>query len=83
MRSLELVVYEHPSVPAGEYKLFHRADDPGLPAGLKGRARFPCIVTGDLARLGETLTLRRVAELWGAAPHPPGGGEGRKQRLCS
>ena len=67
MRTLELVVYEHPSVPPGESRLFHRADDPALPEGLRGRARFPCIVTGDLARLGETLTLLRVAELWSAA----------------
>ena len=72
MRSLELIVSEHPSVPPGESRLFHRADDPALPEGLRGRARFPCIVTGDLARLGETLTLLRVAELWGAAPYRRG-----------
>ena len=68
-RSLELKVYEHASVPDGESKLFHRADDPALPVALRGRVNFPCIVTGDLARLGETLTLLRIAELWGdAAP---------------
>jgi hypothetical protein len=67
MRILELVVYEHPSVPAGESRLFHRTDDPALPEGLWGRARSPCLVTGDLSRLGETLTLLRLAELWGAA----------------
>ena len=67
MRTLELVVYEHPSVPAGEARLFHRPDDPALPQGLRGRARVPCVVTGDISRLGETLTLLRLAELWGAA----------------
>lgn len=67
MRSLELKVYEDPSVPAGESKIFHRADDPSLPRGLRGRVGFPCIVTGDIARLGETLTLLRVAELWDAS----------------
>lgn len=67
MRFLELKVYEHTSIPVGESKIFHRADDPALPDALRGRVNFPCIVTGDLARLGETLTLLRVAELWGAA----------------
>jgi hypothetical protein len=44
-----------------------RQDDPALPEGLRGRAHFPCVVTNDLSRLGETLTLLRLAELWGAA----------------
>lgn len=68
MRSLKLMVYEHPSIAVGESKLFHRADDPGLPEELRACVSFPCIVTGDLDRFGETMTLLRVAELWGELP---------------
>ena len=44
-----------------------RQDDPALPEGLRERVRFPCVVSNDLSRLGETLMLLRLAELWGAA----------------
>ena len=70
MDSLELKFYEHASVPAGAAWFICRDDDPRLTDGLRAVARFPCIVTGDLPLLKQTLTLLRIAELWEeAAPY--------------
>ena len=70
MDSLELKFYEHASVPAGAAWLICRNDDPRLTDVLRAEVRFPCIVTGDLPLLKQTLTLLRIAELWEeAAPY--------------
>ena len=70
MDSLELKFYEHASVPAGAAWFICRGDDPRLTDELRAAVRFPCIVTGDLGLLKQTLTLLRVAELWEeAAPY--------------
>ena len=70
MDSLELKFYEHASVPADAAWFICRDDDPRLTGELRAVVRFPCIVTGDLLLLKQTLTLLRIAELWEeAAPY--------------
>ncbi len=64
MNTLELRFYEHAAVRKGAPLFICRADDPRLSQELRGGVQFPCIITDDLARLMETLTLQRIAELW-------------------
>jgi len=64
MESLKLKFYEHGSMPAEGAWFICRKDDPRLTQELKGSIEVPCIVTGDLTLLKQTLTLLRIAELW-------------------
>lgn len=64
MESLKLKFYEQTSMAAEEAWFICREDDPRLTKELKRRIEVPCIVTGDLNLLKQTLTLLRLAELW-------------------
>jgi len=64
MNSLKLKFYEYAALQKGAALFICRADDPRLPQKLRDGVQFPCIITDDLARLMETLTLQRIAELW-------------------
>lgn len=63
-QALELRFFISASMAKDAALFVCRADDPRLPAELRGRIEVPCIVAGDLGRLNETLTLLRIAELW-------------------
>ena len=77
MGSLELKFYEHRSMPAEETWFICRKDDPRLTDEQREGIQVPCIVTGDLPSLKQTLTLLRIAELWDeAAPFQLRRGEG-------
>ena len=64
MKTLDLKFYEYAALEKDAALLICRADDPRLPRQLRDTVRVPCIITGDLARLKEKLTLLHIAELW-------------------
>jgi hypothetical protein len=77
MESLELTFYKSAALAKSEVLLISHTDDPRLPADLRGGVRMPCVVAGDLALLGETLTFLRLAEMWEeAAPYRGVGARG-------
>lgn len=64
MKSLKLKFYEHASMPVEEAWFICRIDDPRLTNEIRSIIQVPCIVTGDLNLLKQTLTFLRIAELW-------------------
>ena len=64
MKSLALKFYQHASIPEGGAMYICRKDDPRISDALREAITVPCIVARDLARLQQTLTLLRIAELW-------------------
>jgi hypothetical protein len=64
MGSLELNFYERLSMRAGEALFICRKDGPRLTDEQREGIQVPCIMSGDLPSLMETLTLLRIAELW-------------------
>ena len=67
MRFINIRVYEHDAVPAGEAWLVRQADSGEVPNELRDRISVPCILTRDAARLGRDLTLRQIAEAYEAS----------------
>ncbi len=64
MKTLDLKFYEYAALEKDAALFICRTDDPRLPRQLRDTVRVPCIITGDLARFKETLTLLQIAELW-------------------
>ncbi len=84
MGSLELKFYEHSSMSAEETWFICRKDDPRLTGALRDKIHVPCIVTGDLPSLKQSLTLLRIAELWEeAAPFQLRSGEGSRRETAT
>ena len=54
------VIVSH-DLPADEAWIIRSPDAPELPAGLKGKVRVPCVVTGDLKSFRDALKLLKLA----------------------
>ncbi len=67
MRLFGLPVYEHHALPKDEAWVILDASTEELPAELRGALATPCIVTGDIAMLGQTVTLLGLGRMWQSA----------------
>ena len=55
-----LQVIERRDLPQDEAWIIRKGDAPELPADLRGKVRVPCILTGSLKLLKDTLMLLRL-----------------------
>ena len=55
-----LHVIQHRAIPQDEAWIIRRSDAAELPADLRGKVKVPCIVTGSMNLLKETLILLRL-----------------------
>ena len=62
----DLPVIVSRDLPADEAWVVRRTDAPELPDDLRGKVRVPCILTGNVKSLRDTLKLIRLTR--GAAP---------------
>lgn len=63
MELKSLYVIQHRAIPPDEAWIVRRADAAELPADLRGKIKVPCIVTGNMNLLKETLILLRLLNL--------------------
>ena len=75
----DLQVIVSPGLAPDEAWIVRRADAPELPNDLRGKVRVPCILTGNVKSLRDTLKLIRLTS--GAAG--PGAEAGRGGRGVS
>jgi ABC-type taurine transport system substrate-binding protein len=55
-----LLVIERRDLPRDEAWIIRNGDAPELPADLRGKVTVPCIITGSMKLLKDTLTLLRL-----------------------
>lgn len=55
-----LLVIERRDLPKDEAWIIRKGDAPELPADLRGKVKVPCILTGSMKLLYDTLTLLRL-----------------------
>ena len=72
----DLQVIVSPGLAPDEAWIVRRADAPELPNDLRGKVRVPCILTGNVKSLRDTLKLIRLTSGAGPCAEARRGGRG-------